>query len=380
MNDKILVLSDQSRKIQYKSIIPFYDLDIHTDISDTLLKNFPYQLVIIDCSDISKSINTSNNIRLAFPNAPILLMNDMKNTTFPYYFKKISGYGQLKTFNWRDTYPDELNENIQSILHPEFPSQKSDIALIIPTFNEEARFQNVLDFIDKLRIIIGEVFINSNIYFVNDGSKDNTDRLIHKLISKAAEETDWVTQKSLINTYNLAYNTKKAGTYIEGIKSIDADILVFVDADNSFFIEDIILMINLIKEGYFDIIVATKDFTAEKRSMIRKFLSFSKRLLTKPFLPKGVYDSQTGLKVMSSLAAKYIIPHLHENTGFAIDLEILHIAKKFNFRVLQLPVKCIDREGSHVNIVKDSVAFIKTLFKIIKTSKGIGINHKKQWH
>ena len=177
------------------------------------------------------------------------------------------------------------------------------------------------------------------------------------------ESAGWVLAKEL------EQNTRKAGTYIEGIKSIEADILLFVDADNSFFIEDISLMINIILKGYYDIVAGTKDLAAEKRPLIRKILSFGKRTLTKNMLPKGVYDSQTGLKAIKASSAKFILPYLSRSRGLAIDLELMYYAKKLNFRVLQLPVKYIDRDGSHVDVIKDSLSYLKNIYLIIKDSK-----------
>ena len=86
-------------------------------------------------------------------------------------------------------------------------------------------------------------------------------------------------------------------------------------------------------------------------------------------LPHGVYDSQTGLKAMKASAAKFIMPYLSNKRGLAIDLELMYYAKKLNYRVLQLPVKCIDREGSHVDIIKDSISYIKNIFSILNDSK-----------
>ena len=86
-------------------------------------------------------------------------------------------------------------------------------------------------------------------------------------------------------------------------------------------------------------------------------------------LPKGVYDSQTGLKAIKASSAKFILPYLSRSRGLAIDLELMYYAKKLNFRVLQLPVKCIDRDGSHVDVIKDSLSYLKNIYLIIKDSK-----------
>jgi len=380
MKEPLVVLTDGSRSIPFESTVPFSQLTVYPDAAAVPEGLDSIGLAILDYADIDRSVAEANKLRAVRPSLPILFVDEVKSSVFPFYFKGVSGYGQLRSFVWRERYPEELSEMIHSILHPEYPSHSTDIAITLPAYNEETRFHNVLDFVDKLKLIMGEVFINSSVYFVNDGSVDNTEALIAKLVTETGQESRLVSQRPSVNARSLSYNTRKAGTYIEGIKSIDADILVFVDADNSFFIEDIILMINLIKEGYYDMIVGTKDFSAEDRPLVRRLLSFGKRTLTKPFLPEGVYDSQTGLKVMSSLAARTILSDLHENTGLAIDLEMLYLAKKFKFRVLQLPVRCVDREGSHVNVVKDSVAFLKTLLNLVRTTRDSHVEHVPPWN
>jgi glycosyltransferase involved in cell wall biosynthesis len=195
--------------------------------------------------------------------------------------------------------------------------------------------------------------------------------LIDKILEYDLKNANCIYDDDTISYNKLEYNTKKAGTYIEAINSIRANIIVFADADDSFEVDDISLMINMLKLGYYDIIVGTKDLTSTNRSIKRKIISFFKRLITKPFLPKGITDSQTGLKAMNWSSAQYILPYLHENMELAIDLEILNIAKKLNFKVLQVPVKCTDREGSHVGVFKDSIKFMKNLTNLIRKYKNI---------
>lgn len=67
-------------------------------------------------------------------------------------------------------------------------------------------------------------------------------------------------------------------------------------------------MINVVQQGYYDVVIGTKDMTAENRSLLRSVVSFGKRVISRPFLPTGVVDSQTGLKVMSSVAVKRMFP------------------------------------------------------------------------
>lgn len=380
MNNHILIISDKKRSVDYSLLKSFYSETTMTrklmggkDELVPFLNNI--KLVIIDLNALKEVKQVMDKVNRYSPNMSYLIIQsfDAKNRHDLIRFNK--GFGQLRILSYRKEYPELLLEYINALIHPEYPVGASDIAIILPVYNEETRFQNVLNFFEKLEVLCNQSFVNATIYFVNDGSKDRTQELVSQIIERSKADSTTVSNISFANTHQLTMNTRKAGTYIEGIKSIKADVLLFVDADDSFTIEDMAKMINIVREGYYEIVVGTKDLTAENRPPIRKLMSFVKRQLTKSLLPHGVYDSQTGLKAMNGTAAKYIFPHLNISTGLAIDLEILHIAKKYQFRTLQIPVTCIDQDGSHINIVKDSIQFIKNVFFIKYRNKNVKINH-----
>lgn len=366
MKEKIAIFTDDISKIPYKEIVTFFDTKI---LNNTDLDFSEIKLVVLDFENKQRKEEIGKAIRKNVPNMPILLIEKNIDPFSNTEIKELGGYGPTKILVWNMDYPEKLIEEMNTMLHPEFPSGKTDIAVIIPVYNEESRFSHVADFVIILKQFLESSFLNTRIYFVNDGSKDNTEKLIEEIVKKSKIETDFVFDRTFINAKELIKNTRKAGTYIEGIKTIEADILLFVDADNSFFIEDIALMINIIRKGYYDIVAGTKDMTAEKRPLVRQIMSFGKRLLTKGMLPRGVYDSQTGLKAMKASSAKFILPYLSSSRGLAIDLEIMYYAKKLNYRVLQLPVKCIDREGSHVDVIKDSISYIKNIYYILRDGR-----------
>lgn len=372
--EKILIITDFKKNIPYESIITYYELNIINSTSIDSITQITEPVIIIDIEKVSDGIEIGNKLRNINPASNILFINNFLSPAEHLIFTKIKGHGKTKILRWRITYPDEILINIQDLLHPEFPSKVSDIAIIIPVYNEESRFEKVYNFIQKLKLLVNESFTNATIYFVNDGSKDNTQKLIDKLLEVEYEQTTTISNFSQINTYELQYNTRKAGTYLEGIRSINASIMIFVDADDSFEVDDIAKIINILNIGYYDIVVGTKDFSAANRSISRRLISFFKRLLTKTLLPKGIYDSQTGLKGITSNSSKMLLPYLHDNTGLAIDLEMMYIAKKLNFRALQLPVKCIDQEGSHVNIIKDSISFLKIILKLLTVNRNISLD------
>ncbi len=367
MTETIGVYSDGGRNINFENLLGYYnkhDIKIPETISDEVL-------IIIDSQDQLESIKVANEFREVNSFIPILILVSFPNPTNRDILIRINGKGPTKILEYRDKYSSSLLLYSQSLIHPEYPGKKHDIAIIVPLFDEANRFHNILNQTKKLKELVENAYINATIYFVNDGSGDDTLQLLNNMIEKEEERLNIVEKSPLFSAYNLISNTKKAGTYIEGIRGVDAEYIFFLDGDDSFIMEDISRMINILQDGYYDFVIGTKDLTAEDRKPIRRLMSFTKRLLTKRLLPNGINDSQTGLKGMRSIVAKTLLNNMHIQNGLAADLEMLYLAKQYNFRVLELPVTCYDREGSHINIVKDSLMFIKAIIDIPKQNRGI---------
>ncbi|WP_321328006.1 glycosyltransferase family 2 protein [uncultured Ilyobacter sp.] len=360
--EKILVIENSD--IDYKNILGIYDTKIIKVKEENKEGSFVPDLLIVELTGIEETIDIINSYREDQGSLPVLIVADYSQIFYSEYFKKLKGHGQARIIQSGNHSYNKMMEVIESLLHPEYTHESSKISFVVPLYNEEARFKNVLDFTLKLNGYIEKCYPNSKIYFVNDGSEDNTKELVEKLVSNIRLKSDYVSDFGMLDLKDLDKNTRKAGTYIEGMKNIQGDIAVLVDGDDSFFIEDISKMINIIREGYYDMVVGTKDFSSENRPLIRKIMSFFKRFLTKFLLPNGVYDAQTGLKVIKNDSIRWLLPYLTTRRELAIDLEILHLSKKFNLRVLQLPVKCIDRDGSHMNLIKDSIKYLKSIVNI----------------
>lgn len=367
MNERIAVFTDKKKDIDYETILGYYKIDYVND----KVKINNHLLLIIDLEDISRIVQIANNVRDQISSIPILFIVKYPNREKINIIKNINGIGAVKILEYKIEFKSNVLLFVQSLIHPEYPGKKNDIAIIVPVFDEASRFNNIVNQTRKLKDLVENAFLNTTIYFINDGSKDETEQLINNLISKVEGEVDFIERTPILSSKNLIVNTRKAGTYIEGIKNVDAEYVFFIDGDDSFIMEDVSKMINILMDGYYDFVIGTKDKTAENRSIIRQIMSFSKRLLTKGLLPKGVKDSQTGLKGMRNVVARSIVDYMHIKNGLAADLEMLFLAKKLNFRVYELPVTCYDREGSHINIIKDSLMFLKAIREIPRQNKRI---------
>lgn len=362
MSKKIGIFKQSDRNVLYKEILSIYKFNFLESFNKMSLNEI--DIVIIDVND-EKIVDRSNEVRSINASIPIIIVtNSESHYESENILKGIIGFGKTEVVYAHKESCYGIVEVIESIINPSLPSKKESIAIILPVFNEVDRMVHIQNFMIKLLKLSEYGFPNISIYFINDGSNDYTEDIIEKMVEHQNSNVDIIYNKSKFEYHALSINTKKAGTYIDAFKRIDASKIIFADADDSFENEDISRMINILNQGYYDIVIATKDKSAENRSAIRVMMSFAKRLLTRHLLPSGVTDSQTGLKAFNKTSANYILPYLDPKYGLAIDLKILNVAKKYKFRVFQLPVQCIDRDGSHVEILKDSIKFIKSIVNI----------------
>jgi dolichyl-phosphate beta-glucosyltransferase len=76
-----------------------------------------------------------------------------------------------------------------------------------------------------------------------------------------------------------------------------------------------------------------------------------------------VKDTQCGFKLFSRQAALELFSK-QQVSGFSFDLELLYLARKFNLKVAEVPVRWYDAPGSKVNPVSDSLKFLRDLVRI----------------
>lgn len=363
MNLVIGYISDNNRT-DYENIPTVHDFKA---INVEQVADYP--LIIIDVKGVEAAVVMSNRCRHVKENIPMIWLLDYEDYKQVHdSLSQVLGTGRILTVS-RGEHLKRLDETIESILNPHLPVKREELAFVIPIYNEAIRFHHVSNFVEKIKKLHDETLQNMDIYFVDDGSDDESKVLIEKLIETYVEHMDVVSVHEPFSLHHLKINTRKAGTYIDAFDQISADTIIFADADDGYEFEDVMRLYNILKQGYYDLVVGTKDLTSENRKPVRRFVSACKRLMTKPLLPKGVTDSQTGLKVFNKNMMHLLMPSLDTSYGLAIDLLILNAAKKHNLRVYEMPVRFIDRENSHVNVITDSAKFMMSILKIM-TKKG----------
>lgn len=223
------------------------------------------------------------------------------------------------------------------------------LSIIIPSYNEEKiisrTLTKIIDFLDKKDI-------NYEIIVADDGSKDKTREIVKKFNNAR------LTKKRR--------NKGKGYSVKQGVMLAKGDYILFSDADLSTPIEELDKFMNIINKGY-DIVIASRNL---KESIIPVKQPFFRRILGKTFpllvnfiiLP-GFKDTQCGFKLFKKETAKKIFKKQTLN-GFSFDVELLFIAKRYNYKIKEAPVTWSNALDSKVNPINDSMRMFLDILKI----------------
>lgn len=224
------------------------------------------------------------------------------------------------------------------------------ISLIIPVFNEEERIAKSLE---KIIFFFKSNNFNYEIIVVNDGSTDNTLGELEKF----SKEVKILSYKP---------NRGKGSAVRTGMLSAKGEIRVFSDADLSTPIYEIYKLLEKINKGA-DVCIGSRAIDPSlimlHQPFYREFMGKTFNKFVKFLVLKGIDDTQCGFKGFTANAAEKIFAH-SKIDGFSFDVEILYLAKKFGFKIEQVPVEWYNDRRTKVNPIRDSLKMFFELFKI----------------
>jgi glycosyltransferase involved in cell wall biosynthesis len=163
------------------------------------------------------------------------------------------------------------------------------ISVVIPVLNEEESLRKLYN---EISVSLNE-YSNWDIIFVDDGSDDNSGKIIQKI----AEED------SRISLIRFLENFGKADALSEGFKLAQGDIVITMDADLQDDPKEIIPLINKIQEGW-DLVSGWKK--DRKDPISKKVPSKLFNLVTRLFTGIKIHDFNCGLKAYRQRVVKSI--------------------------------------------------------------------------
>ncbi|MBI2329850.1 glycosyltransferase [Candidatus Daviesbacteria bacterium] len=233
------------------------------------------------------------------------------------------------------------------------------LSVVIPSYNEERNLKKgVLEEVGEFMEKQGFEF---ELIIVDDGSTDQSVELIKKIIAKK-------------KNFRLIQNSHggKANTVMTGMLKALGEIVLFIDMDQATPINQIEKFMPKFADD-FDIVIGSRK-GRKGAPFIRKLAAWGFSFLRVIILGLPFKDTQTGFKAFSQKVIQKIIPKIkHEwgvvhfkggavNAGF--DVELLYLAKKYGFKIAEVPVEWNYVDTERVQVVKDALAAIYDMLRI----------------
>ena len=203
-------------------------------------------------------------------------------------------------------------------------NNKKEISIIIPAFNEA---ENLPVLCAEIKSVMKGITDDYEIIIINDGSTDETQKIIEKLFENDEEHLKGVQFRS---------NFGKASALKAGFNEAQGKIIFTMDADLQDDPKEISNFINKINEGY-DLVSGWKQNRQDSfiKNTSSKFFNF----ITSLFSKIKLHDFNCGFKAYKSEVAKGLdlygqlhryIPVIIGNQGYKIaEIPVHHRKRKF---------------------------------------------------
>lgn len=226
------------------------------------------------------------------------------------------------------------------------------LSIVIPAYNEEHRISTTLD---SVKNFVAKQPYRSEIIVVDDGSRDRT-------VEIATQKLQGISHQILRSQVNQG----KGDAVRKGMLAAHGQYVVFTDADLSTPIVEVTRLLDHFSKGY-DLIIGSRglpDSNVEiRQNVLRQAMGKCFNRIAQFFSFRGVQDSQCGFKGFRRDVAQDLFRR-QKLAGFSFDAEIIFLAQKSGYRLLEMPVTWRNAEQSRVHVVKDSIKMLMDLMRI----------------
>jgi dolichyl-phosphate beta-glucosyltransferase len=233
------------------------------------------------------------------------------------------------------------------------------LSLVIPAYNEEkilaGTLQEIITYLKKKKY-------SWEIVIVDDGSHDKTSEIAKKFSGQG------------VKLLTFKVNRGKGAALREGVLKSSGKYVIYTDADLSVSINYLDKMLKKLEEGY-SVVIGSRRITGSDivvhQPFIRERMGRVFTFLTRIVTGVQINDFTCGFKGFENKAGHQIFK-VGVVDRWSYDAEIIFLAKKFGYKIGQVPVAWIDRRESRVKLGVDTFTSFKGLLKVrILDLKGV---------
>jgi glycosyltransferase involved in cell wall biosynthesis len=226
-------------------------------------------------------------------------------------------------------------------------------SIVIPAYNEGARLGATLE---KVLAYVHAQAWDAEVIVVNDGSRDNTADIVRSFFAK----------DPALRLLENPGNRGKGYSVRNGMLNARGRIVLFSDADLSSPIEEASKLFQALEEGA-DIAIGSRWLRAEtqtqRQPLHRQLFGRIFNLLLRLTLGLKFKDTQCGFKAFKKPAVQAIFP-LQKIERWGFDPETLFLARKFKFKVREIPVAWGHSGGTRIHPLVDGSRMFMEMLRI----------------
>jgi dolichyl-phosphate beta-glucosyltransferase len=235
---------------------------------------------------------------------------------------------------------------VRSVEVAEFPQY----SIVIPAFNESKRIPATLR---TVVAFIREHQWPAEVIVVNDGSTDDTAGVVREFAREAPE----------VRLVENPGNHGKGYSVRNGMLQALGEVVMFTDSDLSAPIEEAERLFAAIAQGA-DIAIGSRWLESSRQThrqpFYRQFFGRCFNVVTRAVMGLRFADTQCGFKAFTRQAAQTVF-QLQTIERWGFDPEILFIALKRGFWILEVPVSWAHDERSRLSYLRDGIKMLEEI-------------------
>lgn len=225
------------------------------------------------------------------------------------------------------------------------------LSIIIPAHNEETRLHGTLQ---RILAFLETQSFSAEVIIVENGSSDRT-AMIGGAFAAEHPHIKLITEQK----------PGKGRAVRRGMCAARGTYRFICDADLSMPIEEVTRFLPPQAPSY-DIAIASREVAGAKRynePYVRHLIGRAFNLLVRTLAVHSIHDTQCGFKSFHANVVEDLFG-VQLLDGWTFDVEVLFIAQRRGYHVLEIPIPWHYFPGSKIHILRDSINMFLDLFRI----------------
>lgn len=234
------------------------------------------------------------------------------------------------------------------------------LSIVIPAYNEAARIETTLE---RVLNCIEEQGWDAEVLVVDDGSQDGTSSIVEA----------WMERYPRLHLIKNLGNRGKGHSIRNGVLQAAGDIVLFTDADLSAPMVEAERLIAALDAGA-DVAIGSRWLDRSRQTvqqpLYRQIFGRCFNGVTRTVMGLPFKDTQCGFKAFKREAAQLIF-RLQTIERWGFDPELLFIAGKLGYNVVEVPVTWGHDDRSRISYLKDGTKMLEEMV-VIRFNAAVG--------